>query len=345
MPGDPVLEVAAWGLRPIDTVRLDAATVSAIAEHRITGVAMAAWRAGFIETDDDVIELLREAHRQAVESSMAAMAAGGRAVDTLRAAGIEPVVLKGWATAHLDHADPVERTFGDADLLVGGRIVDAIDALAAGGATWTMPPPSRRWLARFGKDIAMVVAGYEVDLHRSLVEGAFGLTIDVDELLSCTEPFSAGTRSLLALDAPGRLLHAAIHTASSAIGRLSSSRDVGQLALLSEADWPTAVERAVRWRCDALLAAGVSTTWHDLRLPPHPVVDWAAGHQPAADQVSAMRALRGGEARWWSGLPVVPWRDRPAYLWPLVFPSAEFLAARGRTRFSHVTSSLARLRP
>jgi hypothetical protein len=228
---------------------------------------------------------------------------------------------------------------------MGAHIVDALDVLVAAGGVVDVPPPSRAWLARFGKDVAVRLAGYEVDLHRSLVEGAFGLTIDIDELAAHTEPFTVGRRQLLALDAPGRLVHAAVHTASSTIERLSSARDVATLLVVTAVPWEIAVERAARWRVDGLLAAGIATTWRQLGMPAHPAADWAAAHAPDPAQRRALASLRTGESRWWSGVTALPWRVRPAYLAPMAWPSAEYLAARGRTRREHITLSLGRLRP
>ena len=67
---------------------------------------------------------------------------------------MQSVFLKGIAIAELDHADPDERMFGDADLLM--RRADygaALAALTSAGFVRAQPAVHGWWEQRFGKAI------------------------------------------------------------------------------------------------------------------------------------------------------------------------------------------------
>jgi hypothetical protein len=66
----------------------------------------------------EVVERLKARHLQAARWELAHVALVRRALDALRRAGIEPIVLKGTALAHSIYPDGAARLRGDTDLLV-----------------------------------------------------------------------------------------------------------------------------------------------------------------------------------------------------------------------------------
>ncbi len=283
--------------------------------------------------DDDWQRRLRDRHLSAVHTTMAAHAAAAAASNRLARAGFDDViVLKGVATGHLDHDRPIDRFSADVDLLV--RSGD-IERLLTEFPDVVVPEPRRRgWEARYGKAITVVgETGVELDVHTSLAQGYFGLAIPPDELFGPAVEFSiAGTR-LRALDAPNRLLHAAIHVATSEHIGLHSARDIPQLVLLRDVDWREAVDRARDWGIDALIAGGVLRAWSSLALEPHPITAWAGGVRPTGRQRLALSQTGGAHSRHYLtgplALPVHRW---PGYLSPIIWPSRAYLDEHGKTR-------------
>jgi hypothetical protein len=343
--------LAAWGLptapaTPFRPAALEELLVL-VDQHLLTGHALAAVDAGAVDVAGEWRADLAARHLEAIHRSLLVEAVLVEAVGLLEGAGVPCRVLKGGATAHLDHPDPALRLFRDADLLVRpGHLLDAGSALASVTEDGpTMAPPSEAWGRRFGKELAFRHRdGVEVDVHQYLVSGYFGLAVDPSELFDRVERFTVAGRELLALDAPGRLVHAALHAgASSGVG-LHSVRDVAQLTLVGGADWEEAIRRCRRWRVDGLFALGVLEAWARLGLPEHPLTTWAGAHRPGRRQrlALAMAARAGGDQRLSGPLALRP--DRwPGYLGPLLRPGDAHLAGRGRAPGEHWRVGLRKL--
>lgn len=339
LPGAPYLPAP-----PGDPGQLVAAAIS----QRVTGLVLEAANDGALAGwPDETLDRLREVHLAALRSNLQIEAAGLRAIATLEQAGLQPIWLKGGATAHLDYPDPALRSVVDVDLLLpDDQFTAALAVMTAHGCTQPIPPPSVRWERRYGKDATLLdPGGIELDVHRSLIEGYFGIGIRNDELTSATVAFEVGGYRVSALDGPSRLLHAAIHTAGSGAFRISSARDVAQLVLVSEADWTEARRRAEHWRCAALLAAGIHQAWEVLKLTDHDAVAWSRGYRPSTVERRALASLgKGGERLRMSGVWALTWWQRPSYLWPLAVPSRAHLRSRNRTYRDHLCITLRRLR-
>ena len=238
-------------------------------------------------------------------------------------------VLKGPAVAHLDHPDPALRSFGDLDLLVAGDDLAAAMALLTGlGGTRRYAPPSPAFDRRFGKGSAWRLPdGAEVDLHRTLALGPFGLALDPEDLLRPPpDTFVVAGRPLPALTRSDRFLHACYHAA---LGqdppRLSAVRDVAVL-LPDEADARRALARARTWRGEAVVARALvlATDLLGWRRPDDPLLGWAAELRPTARDrrwlaahAGPRRSSRARTVLAVEGLTGL--RDRVAYarsLWP-----------------------------
>ena len=91
--------------------------VAIAANLRIEGLLWSALEAGVLTAADDTRETARESFVRAATRSLQVEGLAAHAIGALDAAGIEVRALKGIAIANLDHVDPSERSFADADLL------------------------------------------------------------------------------------------------------------------------------------------------------------------------------------------------------------------------------------
>ena len=172
-------------------------------------------------------------------------------------AGIEFLVLKGPAIAHLAYPDPSVRLFGDVDVLVrGAQFDEAARVLSEAGLVRRFPEPRPRFDARFTKGVVFSTdEGLEVDLHRTFVAGPFGLTVDLDGVFDSGTPFVIGARTLQAMGLEERLVHACYHAALGDLPpRLMPLRDVVELSRIHGLDHDRVRYLTARWRAEAVVA-------------------------------------------------------------------------------------------
>lgn len=249
------------------------------------------------------------AHRAAMSLTLLLerdlLAVHGRLVD----AGVDLLVVKGAATAHLDETDPSARAFGDIDLLVRASSLEAaISVIEQHGGTRRHLEPRPGFDTRFSKGVSFRFArNCEIDLHRTLAPGPFGLRVDLDELFASRQRYEIGGVALAALDRPSRFLHAAYHAVlGDAYPRLTTLRDLVRTAPVSDDECRTALGRAGRWRSTAVVGAALD---HAIATfgwtPPEPLRSWAR-MQPRSrreqrwleaytgdDRLPALQALQG----------------------------------------------------
>jgi hypothetical protein len=329
--------LAAFGLpgahdEPIVVESLDALIDLADRRRALSWVVHATHRGLVANATDEFEQQLRARHLAAVHTTLAAHAAAVAVIERLAAGGIGDVrVLKGCATGHLDYERPTDRFSSDVDLLIPSC---DLDLLAGAFPPGSIPEPRRRrWQERYGKSTTVADPnGVEIDLHVQLANGYFGLAIPMDALRRDPATFRIAGTDLDALDGPNRLLHAAVHLGGSHHYNLNSARDVLQLALVSDVGWPETVERARRWKVDALLAEGVRRAWIDLAVEPHPLADWATRHVAVGRQRLALRVAGGAPGGPFLTAPLaLPLHRWPGYLAPMLFPSRAYLTANGDT--------------
>jgi hypothetical protein len=200
-----------------------------------------------------------------------------------------------------------------------------------------LPEPRRGFDERFGKAAVHTNGdGIEVDLHRTLVIGPFGLWIEPDELVRRSVRFSLGGQDLRRLDDTALMLHACMHAS---LGwrppLLWTLRDVAQVAWSGRVDWDELVELSRRWRLRAVLRHALEATSEalEVRLPAEAsavlAVDPPRGERRALDSYVTERRERGGTEL--STLRAIPGvGGKVAYVRALLFPRREFLSARGR---------------
>lgn len=251
------------------------------------------------------------------------------------AGGVDHLVLKGPAIAHLDEGDPSLRSFADLDLLVReAHLEKAVAALERDGSTrpWAERRPG--FDRRFAKSVTLThPQGIELDLHRSLCDGAHGFRIPLDRLFANQESFALGGHEFGALSAPHRLLHAAYHAVlGSPVPRLMSLRDLGGYLTRSDLRVSDVVAEAGRWRGEAVLAVAVHETLRTLGIDAQAWQAWVEGVRVDARERAIVDRQRvegstPGRAKL-DGLVELAPADRLAYLFALALPSAAHLRSR-----------------
>ena len=224
--------------------------------ERLTGLAVESVAAGALAvTETQAGELLR-VHREAMAWCLSVERKLVSLADSFDDEGIGFVVLKGASVAHAYYPEPCLRSFADLDLLV--RTADyerACSLLGRLGHRRRRPEPRAGFEVRFGKASVHEHPddGIEIDLHRTLVLGPFGLWIDPEELLDRRESFVLAGRKIGRLDDTGMLLNVAMHAS---LGwrppKLVPLRDVLQVSLVGEPDWVTLERWAQRWQLRAV---------------------------------------------------------------------------------------------
>jgi hypothetical protein len=343
---DPAAALAGWHLAgcplqpPDPAVAGWPALLESVRRERLSGLAAAAHRAGDLPLPDEAdVASLRDAHRDAMLTSLRLERLLLETVQLLEDAGVEPVVIKGPSIAHRRYDDPSMRPFGDIDLLVPPAQLDhAFATLTAAGHQRRYPQPRPGFDQRFGKGAAFVVGdGLELDVHRTFAAGPFGMTVDVADAHRSTATFAVGGRTLRSLGDAATLVSLSMHAVlGTRLPRLLNLRDVAQVA--SQIDVDEAIARARRWRVDAAGALAARHAAERFALAADaPLVAWAAGHVGDASQRRALRAYttpqRSYARQAIAALPAVRGtRNRAAYLRAMVLPDRSYVAGRDGSR-------------
>jgi hypothetical protein len=313
-------------------------------QERTLGLLGAAVRDGVVAVTDDERAALEDDWRRWLGHALQLEQLVLRALTVLDEAGIDARVLKGVALAHTVYGDPARRVFAAADVLVPSRDFSRAAALLAStlGGERHIPELSPGFDDRFGKEAMVRVAGLELDLHRTFVEGAYGLTVALDDLFAPPLRFALAGFELAALPMPQRLLHASY---AAVLGdwppRLASLRDVVELVLRDRPPVAEVLMMARRWRCEAVVARAVTEAWAVLRVTTRvPIVDWAERYAPSRTD-RMLLASHAGPARMFTrhlaAIVVLPdTSTRLRYARAIVRPQPSYLRARRMTPTEHV---------
>jgi len=304
--------------------------------HRLTGLALSAREAGSLLLLDTQKEELVALHRDAM---VTALRLEGRLVELAEAflaQGLDMLVLKGPATAHCFYSDPSARPFSDLDLLVRDSQWDrACELLASLGFERPLPEPRPGFDVRFGKAaLHRSGTGVNVDLHRTLTPGPFGLWMDPSELFEHTDTLTLGGSALGRLDDTSSLLHACLHAS---LGwrppLLLPLRDIVQIARVGSIDWDRLAKWSRDWNLGAVLRHSWSTTVAELGAAPPAGAEHFREAQISVQEQRALDAYttgmrgRGGMSR--ATVRAIPGLSgKAAYLSGLLLPRREFLKAR-----------------
>jgi hypothetical protein len=322
--------------------RLDDAAFATLlarsAAHRTTGLLARAVADGALPATDEQRSAAFDAHATEMRQALLVEAELVEVVARLGHRDLEITVLKGVATAHLDHLEPADRSFQDVDLLVPpAHLSEVVELLLAAGYRRDLPSRTHGWDASFAKDITLTgQSGIEVDVHRTLVPGALGFTIDLAELRADAELFPLGRHQLRALGPERRALHAAYAlTVGEAAPRLAAARDLALVLRRPTLDDGRMIDLAARWRATPLLAEAVLLVAAQLGRPtvPASLVAWAETAERGRWHRAVRRTYRsagGTNSTTLLGgvLGLSRWGARAAYLRGLALPSADYRRAR-----------------
>jgi len=318
-----LLALAGWGISP-DPIPPCPTAIGAVLrrveEEKLIGVLAAAVGEGHLEATESERGALVDAHRRAMGEVLLLEEMLLSAVDVLAGAGIAHRVLKGAALAHLIHPDASERSFGDNDLLVESRhIGDAVAALTGAGGARRQKRLTAGFDRRFAKSVTFDwINNTELDLHRTLAPGPFGLLIDTDDLWAPATEFVIASRCLHTFSPELHLLNAALHVSLGDVKpRAGNLRDIALLCNRSDLDTDFITHRAAAWHCEAPLAAGLMAA---ARLPVDLGVlgEWATSYEISPADRDLLSTYESSDHRFrrqaMASMGVLPsWRDRFAY--------------------------------
>lgn len=241
-------------------------------------------------------------------------------------ADLGAVVLKGAVLAHGAYPDPSLRPFTDLDLLVtGDRHQDAVRALESIGYERSRPEPIRGYDATLGKALTLVhPGGVVIDLHRTLVAGLPGASIDVEEIVENRIEVVVNDRTVPAPSWAAHLIEACVHAViGDGFSRAIAVRDIGQVALHPGLEPECVVELAERWKLTQPVARGLRAASEGLGFDlPQPLATLAAkAHWELPDEAPAVRTSRSRLMELRSG----GLRRRLSVARSFLFPSREFL--------------------
>ena len=267
-------------------------------------------------------------------------------------AGIDARVLKGPAVAHLDYPDPSWRAFGDIDLLVpAGSFEVASEILSSGGARRRFAEVRDGFDSRFGKGACFAYPdGLQIDLHRTISAGPFGLSVDLDALFAGVDEFEIRSLKVRTISRQHRFMHACFHAALGDVSpRLVALRDVAQMLLVNQIDLEQAIAIAREWRAEVVLARAITLTWDRLDLPPGDALAWANWYLPSRYEARALRAYTSGNRSYATqvaaGVSAVPGiAGKLAYMRALLLPSRQHLAGRDSSYWARFKRGVAALR-
>jgi nitrogen fixation protein len=251
--------------------------------------------------------------------------------------GVEFLVIKGPAVAHLDELDASMRSFADLDFLIRGDDFDrALAAMVANGAVRRVPERRPGFDRRFVKSVGLLCPDQvELDVHRTLCLGAHGLRVPLDDLFVQAVEFDIGGRRVLAPTRVHRALHGAYHAMVGAPApALRTLRDLAGYLTSPDLAPEVVVPEADRWGGTTVLAEAVRATFDSLPFDAPAWREWLDGFEVDPAELDIIESTRY-ETTWpveWSTIRELGWYDRGAFLWAVAFPSSDELAERGLSR-------------
>lgn len=316
------------------------------------GLLAAAVAAGRWAVTKDQLEDVREAARGRAKVDLCLEMEHLHTVRALERAGLSCRVLKGQAWAHTFYPDPGWRGFGDVDLLVrGDDWYRVVEALQGAGARRILPELRPGFDRRFGKDATLVArSGWEIDLHRTLVVGPYGLWVDEGDLFARPGSVAIGGATLATLNVEASFLHACYNAAlADDPPRLIAIRDVCQVALVGRPDPNLVDEMAQRWRATGVItrALTLASQLFGQELWQLPVAAPFTARRRTVVERALMASYRGLGRGYTSQLATVVaiagTKERLTYLRALARPDHSYLAARGLTPLSYLRTAASRV--
>lgn len=317
--------------------------------QRVEGMLATAVEQGALPVTEDQLEATRMAVRSRARADLLLERETIETAALLESVHIPHRILKGPALAHSAYPDPMLRGFGDVDILVHPDCwYESLDVLQNLGATRLFPELRPGFDARFGKDATLVShSGLEIDLHRTLALGPYGLWVDCDELFDRPAAVvSLGGTRIPVLDREAAFLHACYNAVlADDPPRLAALRDVAQMALSGSMDPEEVFLLARRWRGIGVVRRALTLTaeYLELTLACTPVGDVFAGASGPWDRflLASYRGKGRGYTSQLAGVVAVSGlRTKLAYLSALAHPQPSYLEARGFTQMGFLEHAL-----
>lgn len=282
-PTDILRAAARWQLvPPAQTVRVTDASldrVLAVARQDRLGPMLAgAARDGVLIVDQPALDRILDLEVEQLVGAVAVETVLLDVADVFDRGGVRWRLSKGSAFAHLDYPDPALRPFGDIDVIVHPDSWEpALDAAVAAGWQRDRAQLAPGFDAAYGKGATLRNdTGFELDLHRRLAIGRYGLRLDTTVFFDDVQPLRVAGRWLPAPSGPLRLMHACFHAVLGGFQVFRAVRDVAQMLLVSPVDWRHTVDVAEAYGVDVVVASAVMNAWTRLELDvDHPCHDWA----------------------------------------------------------------------
>jgi hypothetical protein len=323
----PDIEADSWGL-----------VGHVIQTRKLTGITLAAIQDGGLNLPDEALTRLIRDHKEHMMHALALERWLIRLADGFERSGIEFVVLKGPALAHTVYPEPSWRPFGDLDVLVRtDHWRQACEAVADLGFVRNLPEPAVGFDERFGKAATHTNGdGFQLDLHRTLTLGPFGLWVKPEWLFEMTVPLHVGGRTFARLDDAALLVHAALHASLGSTPPLTLAlRDVAQVAFNPGVDWSLLEKLAVDWRATAVIQHAFAATEETFGVALPPQARGVRMISPSGRQTKALRQYMGEQRRvggmaFATTMAIPGFRAKVSYAKSLALPSREFLTARSR---------------
>ncbi len=323
--------------------RSEAQLLDAISRERITGLALAAVNVGSISLSPSGHEQLLERHEHQLALDLRLEQLVEEFASVADTCGIQYRLLKGPLLAHTVYADPALRSFGDVDLLVPGVELDhTIHALRQLGFERRFLEPRRGFDSRFSKGACLERGdGSELDLHRTLAPGAYGVRLaHVDFFSRSPRIIELGGRAITGMDPELAFVHACFHAA---LGdhppRLVPMRDVVECHRAGIDD-ETVIELAKSARCERVFQHAIQLV--DTELGVHlegAIGDWARRYRATRFDRWALRGYTSVSRSYSrqiaaSFCALSSLRDRVSYAGAIAFPTRAYVRARegGYTR-------------
>ena len=317
-----------------------------VADQRLAGFLAAAIRDGAFAATDDQVKTTNALHMHGLALVLRLEQQLVELAQTFASRQIPFRLLKGSALANRFYPGTSIRLFCDLDVLVPSEhFDDAAATLLEGGAKRHYAEPRPGFDRRFSKGASFTTAdGLAIDLHRTLVLGPFGLTVDLPSLFENPAHIRIATVDVATLNTETAFVHAAMHASlGDSPPRLVPLRDVAQIAFSDGFDADAALAIAERWQVRAPVAFAIRTAARTFDLPAHPLIEWAQSYTPHRREARALALYlgpkRNSQSLALASAQFVPGiRGKVAYLTSLALPRRDYLAERDgsyRARLQH----------
>lgn len=331
---------------PIEITDSEADLVlEALKEHRLAGAAVVCLIDGGMAISNELASRIVLLHDDEMGRTLRTEIMSVRVSDLLTGAGIEHRLLDGAALAHSVYSDPAERSFRKVDVLVTPQNVDrTVQLLISNGAIRPVAELRPGFDQRFASSVNLNLDGREMDVHRVLCPGPFGVWMKPNDLFVLRDVLDIANVDIPTLDPTDNLLHACYLLA---LGRieplLTNVRDVALLAGTADHlgfDAGRFDHTVERWRGRAVVRRAVRIVERRLGFALPGELSWYGKASVDADERAALEPYltEQDEDRFDAMAPftfrALPMSERPAFALAVGLPDGTEPVARFKELFT-----------